>query len=231
MSPNRGLECILTQCITTFESSRPDIGSAWSDGWEQAPHLKNVPLDAKRRRRTMERTTSYSWTPTRTTTSTTTRGWSTWSRSAAWSATTTPCGTAPWSRPPTRRSASMCGTTGTSCWSSTRPSPWTPGSRSACFLSATASPSAAGSADYTGITRWWKMRNYPRYYSFLFFFFFPSPVFYVVEPLSSYLYSNEWLRIEKKLLIWLTMELHLNCSKKNYFCKFIAGRNWQTWDH
>lgn len=95
----------------------------------------------------MDRSISSSLTQTKTTTSTTTRGWSTWSRLGVWSATTTPYGTALWSHHLMPPSASMLGTTGTSCSSSTRLLLRTPGLRFACFLLVMASLSAVGSND------------------------------------------------------------------------------------
>ena len=99
------------------------------------------------RRRTMGAMISSLWMPTRTTTSTTTKGWLSLSKLEAWSGTTTPYGTVLWWHPLMLLSGSMLGTTGTSCWSSTSPWLWTPGSKFACFRLVMESLSAAGSSD------------------------------------------------------------------------------------
>lgn len=138
---------------------------------------------------------SFSWTQTRTTTSTTTRGWSIWWRLGVWSATTTPYGMALWSLPLMPHSASTLGTTGTSCWSSTRLSLLTPELRSVCFQLAMASLSAVGSNEQP---------NWPYHISwkkqsklvFLFFFFILC-VFVFGRVVSCR--QRWWLRIKKQI--------------------------------
>ena len=127
--------------VSVTKTHHPNILFKSKHDWNKLIDFVSV---MKNRASITGRSTSYSWTQTRTIIWTTTRDWSIWWRWGESSATTTPSGTGRWWRRPMLRCGSTWGTTETSCWSWTRLLLLTQESRSVCFRLVTGSPFAVG---------------------------------------------------------------------------------------
>ena len=103
------------------------------------------------RKITREHSILFSWTPIRTTTWTTTRGWLSLWRLGGWSGTTTPYGMDLWWPHLMRRWWITSSIIEVMWWSSTSISLMTPGLRSASSLLEMALPCAAASSDHSSV--------------------------------------------------------------------------------